>query len=46
MQTFTVTFDAAKTPEAAGKVLGIEFDNITTTGDSWIGLDNVRLMLK
>jgi hypothetical protein len=46
MQTFTLTLDAAQAPDAVGKVLGIEFDNITTNGESWIGLDNVRLLLK
>jgi hypothetical protein len=46
MQTFTVTFDAASMPEVVGKVLGIEFDNVTANGESWIGLDNVRLLLK
>jgi hypothetical protein len=26
-----------------GKMIGVEFDNVTTEGESWIGLDNVRL---
>jgi hypothetical protein len=43
MQTFTLTFDAKEAPEVVGKKIGVEFDNVTTNGDSWIGLDNVRL---
>ena len=43
MQTFSLVFDAKEAPDAVGKKIGIEFDNVTTTGDSWIGLDNVRL---
>jgi hypothetical protein len=46
MQRFTLTLDAAQVPEAAGKVLGIEFDNVTTNGQSWIGLDSVSLTLE
>jgi hypothetical protein len=46
MQQFTLTLDAAQVPAAAGKVLGIEFDNVTTNGQSWIGLDNVSLTLE
>jgi len=34
---------AADVPEAAGKLLGIELDNVTPDVDSWLGLDNVRL---
>lgn len=43
MQTFTLTFDAKEAPEVVGKKIGVEFDNVTTNGDSWIGLDNVLL---
>lgn len=43
MQTFSLAFNAADAPDVVGKKIGIEFDNVTTTGDSWIGLDNVRL---
>jgi hypothetical protein len=46
MQRFALTFDAAQVPAAAGKVLGVEFDNVTTNGQSWIGLDNVTLTLE
>jgi hypothetical protein len=43
MQTFSLTFDAKEAPDAVGKMIGVEFDNVTTEGESWIGLDNVRL---
>jgi len=43
MQTFSLVFNAADMPEAVGKKIGVEFDNVTTNGDSWLGLDNVRL---
>lgn len=43
MQTFSLEFNAADAPDVIGKKIGIEFDNVTTAGDSWIGLDNVRL---
>lgn len=38
----TLTFDAALMPAAWGKHIGIEILN-ATSGDSWLGLDNVRL---
>lgn len=43
MQTFSLVFDAKEAPDAVGRKIGIEFDNVTTNGQSWIGLDNVRL---
>ncbi|MEN6577898.1 MAG: hypothetical protein ABFD90_16255 [Phycisphaerales bacterium] len=43
MQTFSLEFNAADAPDVVGKKIGVEFDNVTTTGGSWIGLDNVRL---
>ena len=46
MQTFTLSFAAKDMPACVGKVLGVEFDNVTTNGESWIGLDNVRLNWK
>ncbi len=46
MQTFTLAFAAKDVPAAVGKRLGIELDNVTTPADSWIGLDNVRLIFK
>jgi len=46
MQEFSVVLSAADVPEAAGKLLGIELDNVTPDVDSWLGLDNVRLSVK
>jgi len=46
MQTFALPFNAADLPACVGKEIGIEFDNVTTEGQSWIGLDNVRLTVK
>jgi hypothetical protein len=46
MQTFKLSLAVTDVPAAAGKVLGIEFKNVTTEGNSWIGLDNVRLTVK
>jgi hypothetical protein len=43
MQTFSLVFDAKEAPDAVGRRIGIEFDNVTAEGESWIGLDNVRL---
>lgn len=43
MQTFSLVFDARETPDAVGKRIGVEFDNVTANGESWIGLDNVCL---
>jgi hypothetical protein len=43
MQTLSLVFDVSEAPDAVGRKIGIELDNVTTTGDSWIGLDNVRL---
>ena len=42
MQEYILSFSANDVPESVGKQIGIEFTNIST-GDSWIGLDNVRL---
>jgi len=39
-----VSFAADDVPDSAGKLLGIEIDNVSAT-DSWIGVDNVRLVL-
>jgi len=46
MQTFTLEFPAKDLQVSVGTKIGIELDNVTTVGDSWIGLDNVRLGLK
>jgi hypothetical protein len=42
MQEYTLSLSAADVPEAVGKKVGIEFSN-ASTGDTWIGMDNVRL---
>jgi len=42
MQEYTLSLSAADVPESVGKQLGIEFSN-ASTGDTWIGLDNIRL---
>ncbi|MBN1359369.1 MAG: hypothetical protein JW993_02205 [Sedimentisphaerales bacterium] len=42
MQTFTLECATADVPEAVGYLLGIELSNVSA-GDSWLGLDNVRL---
>lgn len=46
MKTFTLPFAANDVPAAIGKILGVEFDNVTQNGESWIGLDNVFLTAK
>lgn len=38
----TLTFNASALPASWGKNIGIELLN-ATTGDSWLGLDNIRL---
>jgi hypothetical protein len=43
MATYSMTFVAADAPDSIGKLLGIELDNVTEEGESWIGIDNVRL---
>ena len=45
VQEFALTLNAADAPDAVGEQLGIEFNNISAEGESWIGLDNVRLSL-
>ncbi len=45
MQEFSLVLTAADVPEAAGKQLGIELNNASEEGESWIGIDNVRLNL-
>ena len=42
MQEYTLSLSAADVPESVGKNVGIEFSN-SSSGDTWIGLDNVRL---
>jgi len=42
MQEYTLLFSAAGAPASVGKQIGIELSNVSS-GDTWIGLDNVRL---
>jgi hypothetical protein len=42
MQEYTLSFSAGDVPESVGHQIGIEFAN-ASSGDTWIGLDNVRL---
>jgi len=42
MQEYTLSFLASDLPESVGHQVGIEFTN-ASSGDTWIGLDNVRL---
>ncbi len=42
MAEYTLSASASDIPESAGHKIGIEFSNISS-GDTWIGLDNVRL---
>jgi len=42
MQEYSLLFSAAGAPASVGKQIGIEFSN-SSSGDTWIGLDNVRL---
>jgi len=44
MQEYTLSLSAADIPESIGKKIGIEFSN-ASSGDTWIGLDNIRLEL-
>ena len=43
MQEYTLSFSAGDVPESVGHQIGIEFANVSS-GDTWIGLDNVRLV--
>ncbi len=42
MQEYTLSFTATDVPESVGSPIGIEFANVSE-GDSWLGLDYVRL---
>ena len=44
MQEYALSLSAADVPESVGKKIGIEFSNVSS-GDSWIGLDNIRLQV-
>ena len=42
MQVYALSFSAGDDPAAVGHQIGVEFSN-TSSGSTWIGLDNVRL---
>ena len=44
MEEYTLLFSSSDVPESAGHKIGIELVN-SSSGDSWLGLDNVRLEL-
>jgi hypothetical protein len=44
MQEYSLSFSADDVPESVGHKVGIEFSN-AGAGDTWLGLDNVRLEL-
>ncbi len=44
MQEYMLLFDSADAPSSIGHQIGIELIN-STSGDTWIGIDNVRLDL-
>ncbi|HVO75386.1 MAG TPA: T9SS type A sorting domain-containing protein, partial [Ignavibacteriaceae bacterium] len=44
MTEYSVSFKASDFPASVGNKLGISFDNITGTANSWLGLDNVHLI--
>ena len=44
MTEYSTSFNASSFPASVGKKLGIWFDNITSDTNSWLGLDNVRLI--
>ena len=43
MAEYSMVFTADDVPASIGSKLGIELDNVTAVGDSWLGMDNVRL---
>jgi len=44
MDEYSISFKASDYPASIGKKLGIWFDNVTSESNSWLGLDNVRLV--
>jgi hypothetical protein len=42
MQEYTLSFSAGDVLESVGVNVGVEFSN-SSSGDTWVGLDNVRL---
>jgi hypothetical protein len=46
MQKFSLVFSAADMLEAVGKQLGVEFNNVNEASNSWLAVDNVRLVIQ
>ena len=46
MQEFTLTFAVQDDPLAAGMRLGVELNNVSAEGESWLAIDNVRVEVK
>jgi hypothetical protein len=46
MQEFTLAFAVQDDPLAADMRLGVELANVSVEGESWIGVDNVRVEVK
>jgi hypothetical protein len=46
MQTFSLALSAADVPDAVGKQLGVEFNNVTEASSSWLALDSVCLNIQ
>jgi hypothetical protein len=44
MVNHSVSFRATEVPACIGHTLVLSFDNVSPTGDSWVGVDNVRLL--
>ncbi len=43
MQSFTLLLNAGNDPNIVGKLVGVEFNNVTDDGESWVGIDEVVL---
>ncbi len=46
MQEFTLTFAVQDDPLAIGMKLGVEINNVSAEGESWLAIDNVRVEVK
>jgi hypothetical protein len=42
-ESFSLSFASDDYPDAIGQAIGVEFLNATESGDSWTGIDNVRI---
>ncbi len=46
MAPYSLSFDAQTAPEMVGSVIGVELNNVTEEGGSWIGFDEVVLTVE